>query len=270
MSSRAYVGSAARNFRQALVNLIKSEYGILNSDRVLELLAGDICKLVEQFYPQPGRVGNGWMVFTGTRAEGAKAYPGQRAGDHELVTLAWPILLPEDLQYLAEHPETKPTKRILLKKRIARIIEHGLSHPDGPVLLTLSDLAAMLNQDTVQISKLLKEARLEMGKELPTKGYYFDQGMRPTHKDEIIALYESGMDEADIARYSHHAQGSVGHYLQDYESVKLLFKYKVPVEVMSQVCSLQSNVIQAYAKLVAKYHPELLPPSEQGLTAEKD
>ena len=65
--------------------------------------------------------------------------------------------------------------------------------------LTLADLAAMLNLSTVQVSLLLKEARKTTGKPLLTKGYYFDQGVRPTHKDQIIALYESGADEADIA-----------------------------------------------------------------------
>jgi len=49
------------------------------------------------------------------------------------------------------------------------------------------------------------------------KGYFFDQGMRPTHKAEIIALYEAGLDEAEIARRSQHTPASVGHYSRHYE-----------------------------------------------------
>ena len=37
------------------------------------------------------------MVFTGTKATGGKAYPGQPVSEHELVTLAWPVCLPEDV-----------------------------------------------------------------------------------------------------------------------------------------------------------------------------
>ena len=83
---------------------------------------------------------------------------------------------------------------------MVRLLEHGWQHPDGPVLLTQADLSLLLGLTTVEVSTLLQAARQATGKPLLTKGYFFDQGMRPTHKAEIIALYERGMDEADIAR----------------------------------------------------------------------
>lgn len=64
--------------------------------------------------------------------------------------------------------------------------------------------------------------RAESGQALPTMGYHFDLGLRPTHKGQIVALYEAGVDEAEIARRSGHSQASVGHYIRDYERVKLL------------------------------------------------
>ncbi|MCP4418409.1 MAG: hypothetical protein GY805_17460, partial [Chloroflexi bacterium] len=66
----------------------------------------------------------------------------------------------------------------LLKKRLQRIVEYGLNHPDDPVLLTCADLGLMLGRTNPQISNLLKDLRVETGKSLITKGYYFDQGMR--------------------------------------------------------------------------------------------
>jgi len=69
----------------------------------------------------------------------------------------------------------------------------------------------------VQVSQPLTRARRAIGKPLLTKGYFFDQGMRPTHKAEIIALYEAGLDEAEIARRSQHTPASVGHYSRHYE-----------------------------------------------------
>jgi hypothetical protein len=120
----------------------------------------------------------------------------------------------------------------------------------------------MLGRTNGQISRLLIELRQETGQPLPTKGYYFDQGVRPTHKAEIVALYEQGLDEADIARLSHHAQSSVGRYLRDYERVKLLLLHKVPIEQISPMSGLQPTVVDAYVKLVQQYHPDLLPNSE--------
>lgn len=261
-SGQAYVGTAQRTFGQAVVHLLESSYRLLGSHRVLELLAQDIQALVEQFYPLPERLQPGWMVFTGVKATGHKAYPGQSAADHELVTLAWPVLLEEDLKALAALPKGKPgreARQALLRKRIARIVEHGWEHSQGPVLLTLADLAAMLSLNTVQVSQLLQAARQETGKPLLTKGYYFDQGMRPTHKDQIIALYEAGMDEADIVRQSQHKAGSVGKYIRDYERVKLLLKNQASIEHIIFITKIQPGTVQVYAGMVYQYHPELAP-----------
>lgn len=262
MTHQAYVGTAQRTFAQAVVHVLESGYRLLGSRRVLELLAQDLQALVEQFYPLPERLQSGWMVFTGVKASGPKAYPGQPAADHDLVTLAWPVLLAEDLQVLATMPPGRAgreTRQALLQKRLTRIVEYGWQHPQGPVLLTLADLAAMLGLDTVQVSHLLQAARRETGKSLLTKGYYFDQGMRPTHKDQIIALYEAGLDEADIARQSQHQSTSVGQYIRDYERVKLLLRKQECIDRISYLTGMQPNVVRAYVGMVYQYHPDLAP-----------
>jgi hypothetical protein len=232
MSNQAYVGMTKRTFEQALVHLLENDYALVGSRRVLAMLAQDVQQLVDQFYPAPQRLSSGWMVLTGTKAEGAKAYPGQSAADHHLVTLAWPVLLPEDIEQLAAQPDTAQNRRAWLRKRLVRIVEHGWHHPDGPVLLTQADLATMTGIERKLVGRLLQEARQMSDKPLLTKGYYFDQGMRPTHKTEIIGLYEQGLDETDIARQSGHALDSVGNYIRDYERVKLLLQQGIPLEQM--------------------------------------
>ena len=139
------------------------------------------------------------------------------------------------------------------------ICEQSMLHPQGPVLLTQADLAAMLSLDTVQVSKLLKAARQATGKPLLTKDYYFDQGMRPTHKDQIIALYEAGLDEADIARQSQHQPTSVGKYIRHYERVKLLLKNQNSTERIVYLTGMQPNVVMAYIGMVYQNHPDLTP-----------
>jgi hypothetical protein len=259
MSSQAYVGLSQRTFQQALIHLLETDYGLLGSRRVLDLLAQDVQQLVDQFYPPPQRLNSGWLVFTATKATDHKAFPGDQASDYELVTLAWPVLTAEDRQQLARQPETKPVRLKWFQQRLIRLIEYGWTHPAGPVLLTVADLAAMLGLTTVQVSQLLKEARQTTGKPLLTKGYYFDQGMRPSHKADIIACYEQGLDEADIARRTQHAQTSVGRYIRDYERVKLLLKRRIPVAQMAQLIDMQPSVVDSYVKLACQYHPDLTP-----------
>jgi hypothetical protein len=255
MSNQAYVGTAKRTFQQSLIRLLEMDYGLLGSKRILHLLAEDVQKLVDEFYPAPERLSNGWMVFTGTKAGGPKAHPGQSAADHELVTLAWPVLLPEDLQQLATGSTNKQSRLKWFQQRLVRIIEYGLHHPQGPVLLTQADLSSMTGLDVVQISQLLQDSRQTTGKELLTKGYFFDQGMRPTHKEMVIELYEQGLDEVAIARQTQHAQSSVGRYIRDYERVKVLYKRLIQPEQISRLLDMQPNVVQAYLSFSEKYHP---------------
>lgn len=260
-----YTGTRQRCFQQAARHLLETEYGFIKSRRVMDMLAADMEQLAQQFRPDTATVPPGWLVFTGTKACGSKAYPGKSAGDYLLVTLAWPVLLPEDVAALEQIPPGKAgcqQRQALLKQRLQRIVQHGLQHPAGPVLLTCTDLGLMVGRTNDQISRLLLQLRQETGQPLPTKGYYFDQGVRPTHKAEIVALYEQGLDEADIARLSHHAQSSVGRYLRDYERVKLLLRHAIPTEQISPLSGLQPTVVQAYVKLIRQYHPDLLPISD--------
>lgn len=265
MSHSAYEGSAKRTFPQAVRHLLETEYSLVGSGRILQLLAADIQALAETFYPPATHLSPGWMVFTGIKAQGGKAYPGQPVSDHQLVTIPWPVCLPEDTRALADAPPGaagKQARRRLWQQRLVRLVEHGWQHPTGPVLLTLADLSLMVGLGTVQVSHLLAEARQETGKPLTTTGYYFDQGMKPTHKAEIVQLYEQGLDEAEIAYRSQHAQTSVGRYLRDYERVKLSLRQQIPVAQIPTLIDMQPTVVAAYVNLVRKYHPHLLPISE--------
>lgn len=262
MSRQAYVGSQKRTFESAFIHTMEQNYGFLKSKRMLRLLAQDVQALVNRFYPKPDYLQPGWILFTGTKAEGSKAFPGQEASELTSVTISWPLLTPDDLEWMSTKPETKKERRKLSIQRAIRLIEHGQSHPEGPVLLTVADLALLLGFDSVQTSLLLKDARALSGKPLHTKGYYFDQGMRPSHKAEIIQLYEKGHDEADIARISQHAQSSVGRYLRDYDRVKELCKMNIPTEQFSRLLDMQQAVVNSYVELLRLYQPHLFHSSE--------
>jgi len=88
MTNTAYSGSSHHTFQQALVHEMEANFGFLNSRRVLSMLAHDVQRLIEQFFPANDHLRPGWMVFTGTKATGSKAFPGQQATDLELVTIA--------------------------------------------------------------------------------------------------------------------------------------------------------------------------------------
>ncbi len=253
MSSTAFVGTAKRTFQQALIHELETNYGLLQSQRILTFLAEDVKRIADQFYPPASHLQPGWLVFTGTKAEGGKVRPGQTTSDHVSVTLAWPWFTQADLDFLVSRPTSQALLTELTVQRMVRLLEYGWQHPDGPVLLTNSDLAWLFNLLEPRVSILLAQARLQTGKPLLTMGYFFDQGMRPSHKAQIIALYEQGLDEVAIARTSHHAQVSVGVYLRDYQRVKALLKQALPLDQIAWLLNKQLSLVQAYADLVAHY-----------------
>lgn len=257
MSGKAYLGTLKRSFPQALTHLLETQYGLVGSHKVVDLLVEDVQRLVAAYFPAPERLQPGWLLFTGVKASGGKAYPGQSGADHELVTLAWPVLLPEDVQGLARGFANVTARQEWFRDRLVRLVEWGARHPEGPVLLTLADLGAMLGLDTVKVSQLLEQARQSTGQPLLTKGYYYDQGMRPTHKARVVELYEQGYDEVTIARMSQHGQSSVGRYVRDYERVKLLSQRGIPAQEMMRLLDMQPNVVKTYLSFVEKYHPQL-------------
>ena len=115
----------------------------------------------------------------------------------------------------------------------------------------------MIGLSAYQVGQLLREARQETGKSLMTKGYFFDQGLKPSHKAEIMALYEQGFDEVEVALRSGHTQDSVGHYLRDYERVKVLLERGWQPDEMPLVTNMSSSVVKAYVDLACQHHPHL-------------
>lgn len=262
MTQKNFNGTLQRTFQAAFLHEMETNYGFLQSRRMLTLLAADIQRLIDEFYPAPDYLRPGWILFTGTKADGHKAHPGQQACEFTNVTISWPLLLPEDMEAMSRISDHKEQRRQLLMQRAIRLLEHGYHHPQGPVLLTLADLALLLGITPVSASLLLKEARLTSGKPLLTKGYFFDQGVKPTHKAEIVALYEQGCDEAEIARRSHHDQSSVGHYLRDYTRVKSLIQSNISIARIPQLLDMQPAIVDAYLNLLRQFQPSLFASSQ--------
>ena len=156
--NRAYMGSQPRALKNASIHRLETDDRLLGRRRVLEMVADEMVQLTAEFQPAQADVQPGWLVFTGTRVTGPKARPGQSAGDDPLVTLAWPVIWPHDLEFWLNLPPGQAGRRQQtpwLKKRWQRLIEHGLKQPDGPVALTTADLGLMLSRTPSQISRLL-------------------------------------------------------------------------------------------------------------------
>lgn len=254
-----YASIEKRTFESALIHLLETEYGLLGGRRILALLAEDVRVLVDEFYPTTERASSGSLVWTCTADEGKKAQVGKRTEEYKTATVLLPLVTKEDLRQRTDKKISAAGKKRTAarerdKRRLVRILKAAEAQGG---LLTIAELSVILNKSYELTRKYIREWEEETGEMLPLKGYRMDQGSRPTHKKEIIQLYEQGMEPPDIARETGHDLKSVDRYLKDYERVKMMLKRGSGVEEISAVIGRGKHVVVEYVKIARKYHPEL-------------
>jgi hypothetical protein len=240
-----------RTFRQALIHLFETEYKIMGSHRVLEMMATDIISLMETYYPLGERLKSGDLVWTTTARSEQKPSKGQRTEEYEQVTLALPWVTADELA-------TSATERHSVHQRdIARAVRVIKAAYAAGGLLTQAEVGIMFNTAPSAIGAWLNEHYQRTGDIPPTKGQALDMGSQPSHKDIVIYLYEQKRDPVEIARRTGHHQKSVDRYIQDYERVKLLLGKGATPEEISHAIGRALSTVKQYCTLVRHYHPEL-------------
>lgn len=253
-----YASIAKRRFESALLNLLLTDYGMIQGGRrIAQLLVEDVVALMAEHFPDSERTGSGMLVWTCTADEGRKAEPGKRTEEYKSITVRLPLVTTAELQERTDPtgPAPKPTvAHERDKKRVVRLLK-AAAEQGG--LLTIAELSAILNRNYEVTRGYIRQWEEETGEMLPLKGYRMDQGSRPTHKKEIVRLSEAGMEPPDIARESGHSLRSVERYLKDYERVKLLLKRGINVTEISATIGRGQNVVLEYVDIARQYHPEM-------------
>ena len=101
MSTRHYHAATQRAFRQAIIHLLETEYKLVGSHKVIQMMADDITELQREYYPEAGRVPPGHIVWRGTLDEGRKPPAGRRAEDEPTVTSVLPLITAQDIVELS-------------------------------------------------------------------------------------------------------------------------------------------------------------------------
>ena len=247
-----------RDFRSALINLLESEYKILGSRRVIDLLADDIENIHREYYPKQSEVGFGEIVFRTTKDDGQRQSYGKKTEDYASVTVVLPLITKEDVE-----------RRIFYKKgdrngnyehREARDIETMVrllkeAKRQGG-LLSGAELSMLMNRSLTTIRKYLDAYLKKTGEILPLKGYVLDQGSLPTHKGIIISLYEQGISPADIVLKTGHSQNAVDRYIKHYTQIKKLLMKGMDEVAIKEITGRTMKVVKEYVKLYHDLNPK--------------
>jgi len=261
MSTSPYHATTQHTFRQAIVYMLETEYKLVGSHKVIQMIADDIAELQAEYYRDADRVPPGHIVWRGTLDDGHKPAVGRKAEEEPTVTAVLPLITDGDIAERAQgcpaekHARTWARERSI--QRMVRLVKAGLNNPDGRQLLSLAELALLLNRSVGTVSGYVKEHFERTGELLPIKGYVLDQGSRPTHKGHILRLYEQGMSPPDVARATEHSLKAVDRYIKDYERVKVLWGKGLTVKEISHAIDKGERTVLEYRDIVLEFHPDL-------------
>lgn len=248
-----YASIEKRSFASALMRLLSEEYRFLGGPRVMQMLVEDVEVLIAEFYPSSQQSASGTLIWTCAADEGRKAEAGKPTEEYKTVTIRLPFVTKDELR---SHTHKRNDLKQREKNQVARLV---CSAAEQGGLLTQAEISVMLGHSLSKVGRMVQEWQTENGALLPLKGYRMDQGSSPTHKAEIVRLFEQGKEPPDVAYESGHSLKSVERYLKDYERVKMLVKSGNDVNAISALINRGKRVVLEYVKIVQEYHPELFP-----------
>lgn len=253
-----YETISKRNFRTALIYMLETEYKILGSRKILEMLADDIEDLHREFYPSIDRVGFGEIVFRTTKDDGQRQSYGKKAEDYDSATVILPLITQEDIERRIYYK--KGDRNSNYEHREARDIETMVrlikSAKAQGGLLNGAEVSVLMNRSLATIRSYLDAYRKKTGEILPLKGYVLDQGSMPTHKAIIISLYEQGISPADIVLKTNHSQNAVDRYIKQYDQIRILIRKGLDQEAIKEITGKSLKIVKEYTKLYYDLNPE--------------
>ncbi len=135
-------------------------------------------------------------------------------------------------------------------KRLERVCFQA--YHQGAVL-SVSDLNLMFFLSRVTISNLSRKYIKNTEVILPTPGTKMDFGKAISHKKIIIDKHLEGKLNLEIQSATNHDEESIDRYLNTFQSVLILYVYKVPRYLMSKILKTGSTIIEEYIDIIESY-----------------
>jgi len=251
-----------RGFRAALVRLLETEYKLLGSHRVLQMLSDEIVQLFEEYHPKRDRMEAGGICWVTTKKSVRKPSYGKRTEDYESLVVYLPLITGSalDQRVYVKAGSKNSNYRINRERDLATMARLIKAAWEQGGMLSQAELCVLMNRSLTTMRKYVAEYEaLHPDDMLPLKGYILDQGSRPTHKGLILNLYEQGVDPTDIAARTNHSLHAVDRYIKAYEQVKGLLRKGLDRHEISKVTGYSLKLVDAYVSVAKHFHSKLVP-----------
>jgi hypothetical protein len=246
-----------RTFRSALIHLLETEYKLIGSHRVLEVLADDIEQLQNEYFPGKDRLSVGTIAWVTTKKTVKKPGFRKKTEDYENIVVFLPLITQSDLdKRISIKAGTRNSNFMLNRDRelntLTRLVKSAWEQGG---MLSQAELCVLMNRSLATMRRYIAEFEANYPEEtLPLKGYILDQGSRPTHKAIILNLYEQGIDPTEIASRTCHGLDAVDRYIKAYERVKGLNRKGLDPSEIKKATGLSIKVVNAYLTIVKHFH----------------
>jgi len=234
-----------QGMKEEIKALIERDYSMISGEKVREMFASDILRLIEQRQDYAMDIDSGQVMWLGVKREERQNY-GKNASNTEIVPVKLTLLSAEDIDMLS----SGFTRREVREKRIIRLFKEG--YEQGGVLSN-NDIALLLNISPSTVSKQVREYMERTKEVVPTRGTVHDLGRAITHKRIIIRLYLEGYLTPEIARRTKHSEEACDRYIRAFNKVRMLADRNMSVEEIARTLEMSSFTVKEYLNIYSEF-----------------
>lgn len=232
------------SLEKQVVDLIQRDYSMVAGEKVRNMFAQDLVKLVQNVYREPNTLEVGQMLWIGVDEAERPSY-GKTARNTRFKPVILTPISKEDIMNMGNGYSFREVR----EHRIVRLFNEA---KEQGTLLTNADVGMILGISAGTVSKQAREYMERENKVLPTRGIVHDIGRAVTHKRIIIRLYLQGHLVPDIARMTGHSEASVERYIKAFNKVRML-KDRLDPNGISRTLEMSEYLVKEYLEIIDEW-----------------
>lgn len=225
-------------------DMIRRDYSMISGDKVQNMFAKDIVKLVQNVYREPNMLEVGQILWMGVDEEERPSY-GKNAFNTRFRPVVLTPISKDDLAMMGNGYSFREVR----EQKIVRLFNEAKQQG---ALLTNADVGMILGVSAGTVSKHAREYMERENKVLPTRGIVHDIGRAVTHKRIIIRLYLQGYLVPDIARMTGHSETAVERYIKAFNKVRMLVD-RLEIKEIARTLEMSEYLVKEYLEILDEY-----------------
>lgn len=232
-----------KSFRQALIQMLERDFGLIGSGKVLELLADNVMALIVQYMPE--RTLSGKTVISAISKDAPKGHHRGVKGLPQ-VPVALDVYTDDIVKRYGNNDGVYDIKRDYVIHLFKQAYEQG-------GVLGSTDVAVMAKISASTASKYVRNYMDEHDEIVPTRGFIHDIGPSISHKGIIVGKFLQGVLQNQIAKETNHSVEAVDRYIRDYERIKICIKQGMDNAATARATGLSKMLVEKYEELYKHY-----------------